>query len=210
MARRLVFLGPPGAGKGTQASRIAKELGVPHLSTGDLLRQAAREGTPLGREAEGHMRAGRLVPDELVLSILEERIRQPDCDRGFLLDGFPRNVAQAVALDKVTPIELVVAFQIPEHHLVERLTQRRVCPKCGTGYNLSTAPPKVAGKCDRDGEALVQRSDDTESAVRTRLKVYHEETAPLFVFYKGRGTLVEVDVTGEPDEVLGRMRKAVT
>jgi adenylate kinase len=209
MARRIVFLGPPGAGKGTQAARIARELGIPHLSTGDLLRHASREGTPLGKEAEQHMRAGRLVPDDLVLSILSERIAEPDCQPGFLLDGFPRNVAQARALDRVAPIERVVAFRIPEGLLVERLTQRRTCPKCGTGYNLATAPPKSPGRCDREGEPLVQRSDDTEAAVRVRLKVYHEETAPLLEFYGTRGTLVEVDAVGPPDEVAVRMRRAV-
>jgi adenylate kinase len=210
MAQRLVFLGPPGAGKGTQASRIARELGIPHLSTGDLLRHAAREGTALGKEAEQHMRAGRLVPDDLVLSILVERIGQPDCRYGFLLDGFPRNVAQAEALDRIAPIDRVVAFRIPEGLLVERLTQRRVCSKCGTGYNIATSPPQVVGRCDRDGELLIQRSDDTEAAVRTRLKVYHEETAPLLVFYQGRQKLVEVDAAGPPDDVAVRMRRAVT
>jgi len=209
MARRIVFLGPPGAGKGTQASRAARELGIPHLSTGDLLRQAAREGTALGKEAEQHMRAGRLVPDDLVLSILGERLAQPDAQRGFLLDGFPRNVAQAKALDKVAPIERVVAFKIPEGLLVERLTQRRNCPKCGTGYNLSTAPPRVPGRCDRDGELLVQRSDDEEASVRMRLKVYLQETVPLLDFYRKRGTLVEVDADGPPDSVASRMHDAV-
>jgi adenylate kinase len=209
MPKRLVFLGPPGAGKGTQAARIARELGVPHLSTGDLLRHAAREGTALGKEAEGHMRAGRLVPDELVLSILGERIAQPDCRWGFLLDGFPRNVAQAEMLDRLAPVDRVIAFQIPESLLVERLTQRRVCPKCGTGYNIVTAPPQVPGRCDRDGEPLTQRSDDTEAAVRTRLKVYQDETAPLLAYYRGRAKLVEVDVVGAPDEVTVRMRAAV-
>jgi len=210
MAKRLVFLGPPGAGKGTQAARIARELGIPHLSTGDLLRHAAREGTALGKEAEAHMRAGRLVPDDLVLSVLGERIAQPDCRWGFLLDGFPRNVAQAEMLDRLAPVDRVVAFRIPEGLLVERLTQRRVCPKCGSGYNLATAPPQVPGRCDRDGELLTQRSDDAEAAVRTRLKVYHEETAPLLAFYQSRGKLAEVDVVGPPDEVTVRMRAAVT
>jgi len=209
MARRIVFLGPPGAGKGTQAAHVARGLGIPHLSTGDLLRHAAREGTPLGKEAEQHMRAGRLVPDDLVLSILGERIAQPDCQGGFLLDGFPRNVAQAKELDRIAPIERVIAFRIPEGLLVERLTQRRSCPKCGTGYNLATAPPRSPGRCDRDGEPLVQRSDDTEAAVRTRLQVYHLETAPLLEFYRSRGTLVEVDAVGAEEIVAARMREAV-
>jgi adenylate kinase len=209
MARRIVFLGPPGAGKGTQAARVAQELGIPHLSTGDLLRQTAREGTPLGQGAEQHMRAGRLVPDDLVLSILGERLAQPDAQRGFLLDGFPRNVAQAKALDKVAPIERVVAFRIPESMLVERLTQRRTCPKCGAGYNLATAPPRVPGRCDRDGELLVQRSDDSEAAIRTRLKVYQQETMPLLEFYRRHGTLVEIDADGSPEAVASRIGTAL-
>jgi adenylate kinase len=209
MPSRIVFLGPPGAGKGTQAARIARELGVPHLSTGELLRAAVRDGTEPGQRAEAHMRAGHLVPDGLVLAILGERIERPDCATGFLLDGFPRNVAQARALDRVAPIDHVLAFRIPEEALVERLTQRRTCPRCGTGYNLTTAPPRVAGRCDHDGEALVQRSDDAESAVRTRLEVYRKETAPLVDFYRSRGVLTEVDASGSPAEVAGRVRAAL-
>jgi adenylate kinase len=209
MAHRIAFLGPPGSGKGTQASTLARELGIPHLSTGDLLRQAVRNATPLGLAAEEHMRAGRLVPDELVLSILRERVAQPDCQRGYLLDGFPRNVPQAFALEKVAPVDRVVAFRIAEELLVERLTQRRTCPKCGTAYNLITAAPKHAGLCDRDGEKLIQRSDDTESAVRTRLQVYNEATAPLLAHYRERGLLVEVEAVGALEEVGARIRTAL-
>jgi adenylate kinase len=208
MVRRIVFLGPPGAGKGTQASRLARDLGIPHLSTGDLLRSAVREGTPLGREADGYMRAGQLVPDSLVLSILRERVARLDCAAGFILDGFPRTVAQAQELEQITPIDRVVSFGIPEELLVERLTQRRSCPKCGTGYNLATSPPRRPGRCDRDDEPLVQRSDDTEAAVRTRLKVYHEMTTPLVLFYRQRNVLVELDAVGAPDEVAHRLGRA--
>ena len=207
---RLVFLGPPGAGKGTQAATLARRLGIPHLSTGDLLRGAVADRTPLGREADEHMRAGRLVPDALVLQILRERLQRDDTRRGFLLDGFPRNVAQAQALDAMAPIDRVIGFEIPEGPLLERLTQRRVCPTCGTVYNLTTRPPIRPGVCDLDGTALVQRSDDQEKAVRTRLKVYRESTAPLVEYFRRRGVLVPVDATGSPDEVQRRVASAIT
>lgn len=209
MAHRIVFLGPPGAGKGTQAIEIARSLGVPHLSTGDLLRSAVRAGTPLGQEADGHMRAGRLVPDPLVLRILGERLEQPDAAGGFLLDGFPRNVPQAEALAGVTHVDRVISFEIPEAMLVERLTQRRHCPTCGSVYNLATRPPKRSGHCDREGAALQQRSDDQPEAVRTRLAVYQEQTAPLIAHYRALGLLVPVDATGAPETVRDRIRNAL-
>lgn len=203
---RVVFLGPPGAGKGTQASSLARELGVPHLSTGDLLRAAVAARSPLGLEAEGHMAAGRLVPDGLVLKILGERLGRPDAHAGFLLDGFPRNTTQAAALDRMTPIDVVVAFEVPTELLVERLSGRRVCPTCQTVYHLSSSPPKAPGRCDQDGAELVQRPDDRPDAVRTRLAVYAEQTAPLFEFYRSRGLLRPIDATGTPAEVATRIR----
>lgn len=206
---RIVFLGPPGAGKGTQAIEIAHALGVPHLSTGDLLRAAVAARTPLGLEADGHMRAGRLVPDPLVLRILGERLERPDAREGFLLDGFPRTVAQAEALARVTPIDRVIAFEIPEAMLVERLTQRRQCPSCGSVYNLASRPPVRPGVCDRDGTALEARSDDRPEAVRTRLAVYQEQTAPLVAHYRALRLLVPVDATGTTDDVRQRIRAAL-
>jgi adenylate kinase len=207
--RRVIFLGPPGAGKGTQAAELAREFGIPHLSTGDLLRAAVAARTQLGMEAEGHMKAGRLVPDDLVLRLLRERLERPDAGQGFLLDGFPRNVAQAVALGRITPIDRVLDFRIPFAALMDRLTQRRTCPKCGTAYNLVTRPPKNASVCDNDGTALVARPDDREEAVRTRLKVYETETAPLSEYYRGRGLLRPIEALGEPAEVARRVRAAV-
>lgn len=206
---RIVFLGPPGAGKGTQAAGIGAWLAIPHLSTGELLRSAARAGTPLGVEADRYMRAGQLVPDELVLRLLSERLQAPDCLRGFLLDGYPRNVEQARALAGIRPIDRVVAFEIPEALLVERLTGRRSCPKCGRVYNVATRPPKRPGRCDLDGTELVQRTDDTEEAVRNRLRVFRDQTAPLLDHYRVQGLLVGVDASGPPEAVGARLRAAL-
>ena len=206
---RIVFLGPPGVGKGTQADLLAKELGVPHLSTGDLLRAAVAARTPLGLEAQGHMDAGRLVPDDLVLRILRDRLAADDAQAGFLLDGFPRNLAQAQRLAEITPVDAVLAFELPANQLIERLAGRRVCPTCQSVYNLSTRPPKVPGRCDRDGTELVQRPDDRPEAITTRLAVYAEQTAPLLNHYRKAGLLRPVDATGTPDEVLRRVRGAL-
>jgi adenylate kinase len=208
--KRIVFLGPPGAGKGTQAVELAKRLGIPHLSTGDLLRAAVAAHTPLGRQAEEHIHAGRLVPDALVIQILEERLRNADARAGFLLDGFPRTIAQAEALARVSPVDRVVLFEIPEELLLQRLTQRRTCPKCGTSYNLATRPPKNPGHCDVEGAELQQRSDDREEAVRIRLQVYHDQTHPLVAHYRALGLLRSVDAQGSPDEVRARLAKSLT
>jgi adenylate kinase len=209
MMHRIVFLGPPGAGKGTQATQLARELGVPHLSTGDLLRAAAAARTPLGLEADGHIRAGRLVPDDLVLRILHERLEQPDARAGYLLDGFPRNLAQAEALDGFAQVDRVVSFDLSPDLLVRRLSARRLCPKCQAVYNVVSMPPKVAERCDRDGTALVQRPDDRPEAVTTRLKVYAEQTAPLLEYYRTRHLLRPIDASGTPDEVAARVRQAL-
>jgi adenylate kinase len=206
---RIVLLGPPGAGKGTQAAELSRRLGIPHLSTGDLLRAAVSRRTPLGLEADRFMTQGLLVPDDLVLRILKERLAEPDAQNGFLLDGYPRNLAQAEELAKITPIDVVLAFEIPEADLVERLTQRWTCPKCGTAYNLRTRPPQRPGICDHDGTPLVQRSDDTGSAVRTRLSVYREKTAPLLAHYQKAGSLRTIDATGPLPEVSRRILEAL-
>jgi len=206
---RVVFLGPPGVGKGTQAAEISRELGVPHLSTGDLLRSAVAGKTALGLEAEGHMSAGRLVPDALVLQILHERLALPDARAGFILDGFPRNPAQARALDAITPVDVVVSFDLPSEVLVARMVDRRVCPACKTVYNVSTQPPRVPGHCDRDGTELVQRPDDRPEAVTTRLQVYAQQTAPLLELYETRGLLRPIDARGTPAEVRLRVRKSI-
>jgi adenylate kinase len=207
--RRIVLLGPPGAGKGTQAKRIALELGIPHISTGDMLRSAAAQGTPLGREADGYGRQGLLVPDTLVLGILRERLAAPDARGGFVLDGYPRNVAQARSLAEITPVDHVLYFEIPEAVLIERLSQRRSCPTCGAVYNLTTQPPRTPGRCDRDGTPLIQRDDDTEEVVRTRLAVYREHTLPLLDLYRTQGLLRTVAAGGSVEEVDARVRAAL-
>lgn len=201
----IVFLGPPGAGKGTQAAGLSRRLGLVHLSTGDLLRAAVRAGTPLGREADVHMRAGELVPDALVLGLIRERLEAPESRAGLLFDGFPRTVAQAEALGHLTALDAVVFFDLPESVLVERLSERRSCPACGTVYNLATNPPARAGACDRDGHELVQRSDDVPEAVHRRLAAYRESTEPLLGYYRERGLLRVLDAQGSPAEVQRRL-----
>ncbi len=206
---RLVFLGPPGSGKGTQAPALARELGVPHLSTGDILRAAVAARTPRGLEAEDHIRAGRLVPDPLVLGLLRERLAAPDARTGFLLDGYPRNLAQARALEGLARVDRVLSFELPEERLVERLAGRRICPACASVYNVATAPPRTPGRCDRDGAELVQRPDDRPEAVSKRLRVFAEETAPLLAHYRELGLLRAIDASGPPGTVAERLRREV-
>lgn len=203
---RVVLLGPPGAGKGTQASRLSSRLGVPHISTGDMFREAARQGTPLGLVARQFMDAGKLVPDEVTVGIVEERLRERDCAGGFLLDGFPRTVAQAEALDRVlaragTGVDAVVSIDADEEELVARLTSRRQCERCGAIYNLRSDPPPVTGVCPRCGGNLYQRRDDAEETIRERLRVYRFQTRPLEEYYGRRGRLVRVDGARPVDAV---------
>jgi adenylate kinase len=209
MPSRIVLMGAPGAGKGTQAMELAKSLGVPHLSTGDLLRGAVAERTALGMRADGYMRAGQLVPDSLVLEILKERIDRPDSKHGFVLDGYPRNMEQANALDAIIPIDLVLVFTVPESELMVRMTERRICPACGRTYNLVTLPPKLHGQCDVDGTELVHRTDDRPETVATRLRTFHAATSPVFDHYRMTGRLRSIDATGTPQQVRTRLMAAV-
>lgn len=188
---------------------MAQEWGIPHLSTGEMLRSATAHGTALGREADGYMRKGLLVPDALVLGILRERVTAPDSRTGFILDGYPRNKAQAQTLAEITPVDHVLYFEIPESVLVDRLSQRRSCPTCGTVYNLGTHPPRTPGRCDRDSTALIQRADDTEEAVRVRLAVYRDATLPLLALYRRQGLLRTVPAAGSVEEVDARVREAL-
>lgn len=181
---RLVLLGCPGAGKGTQAQLIQEKYQIPHISTGDTLRNAIQQATELGKQVKTIVESGHLVPDDIVIQLVQERIKNPDCSKGFLLDGFPRTVAQAEALQKITPIDYVIDIDVPEEEIVKRLSGRRVHPASGRVYHISFTPPKNEGKDDITGEALIQRPDDSEETVRKRLTVYQTQTSPLREFYQ--------------------------
>jgi adenylate kinase len=206
LGRAVIFLGPPGAGKGTQARQIAESYGVPHLSTGDMFREHVSRGTPLGLRAKPIMERGELVPDDLVLSMVEERISRADCGDGFILDGFPRTLPQAEKLDEILrrrfkTAPLVVHFVVDQNQLMRRLTGRRTCAIGGEIYNIYDQPPKVPGRCDRDGGELVQRPDDREEVIAERLAAYDRQTRPLVDFYRGRGVLKDVDGMATPAAV---------
>jgi adenylate kinase len=207
---RMIFIGPPGAGKGTQAARLVERTQIPHVSTGDMFRAAVKAGTALGREADGYMKGGKLVPDSLTIAMLLERIREPDAGKGFMLDGFPRTVPQAEALDvalraAAVTLDHVLLLVVPDDLIVRRIVGRRSDPDTGRIYHLEfdPPPPGVEGR-------LVHRKDDTEEACRTRLAAYHEYTAPIVPFYAARGLVRTVDGVGEPDEVTSRIMAALS
>ena len=203
---RVVFLGAPGVGKGTQADRIAAQFKIAKISTGDLLREAVRNQTELGREAKRYMDQGQLVPDAVVIGLVRDKLTLPESANGFVLDGFPRTVLQAEELGSVLqstkrPLHRVVNFQVPRENVVRRLSGRRSCPKCQATYHVEFAPSKKGDVCDRCGERLVQRSDDKREAIETRLRVYEEQTAPLIQYYAHKRLLSELDASGSMDEV---------
>lgn len=203
---RVVFLGAPGVGKGTQADRIAAQFKIAKISTGDLLREAVRNQTELGREAKRYMDQGQLVPDAVVIGLVRDKLAGSDSANGFVLDGFPRTVPQAEELGRALqsakrPLHRVVNFQVPREDVVRRLSGRRSCPKCQATYHVEFAPSKKGDACDRCGERLVQRSDDKREAIETRLKVYEEQTAPLVEYYAHKRLLSELDASGSMDEV---------
>ena len=211
---RLVFLGRPGAGKGTQAQKVAQASGIAHISTGDLLRAAMKEGTPLGREAKDYVESGRLVSDELVVRIVQERLRDLGPEASWLLDGFPRNVAQAEALDRVLAglgetLDAVLYFAVSEETVIERLSGRRMCSRCGVNYHVKFKAPAKEGVCDADGAELVQRKDDQSDAIRERLTIYDKETAPLIDFYRGQGKLVEIPSDDAEEAIAARVSQAL-
>jgi len=211
----LIFLGPPGAGKGTQAKLLSEFLGVPQISTGDILRSAVREQTPMGLRAKSFMDSGALVPDEVVVGIAEERLTEDDCVPGFILDGFPRTVGQAEALStmlerKARMLKAVVSITVDESELLARIGGRRACSNCGKVYHVINDPSKKAGECDVCGGSLYQRDDDKEETMRRRLLEYAKKTAPLIEYYSEKGLLVEVEGVGSIDEIQQNIRKALT
>lgn len=202
----IVFMGPPGAGKGTQAEKIVQDFKIPHISTGDAFRLAMGQGTPLGVQAKSYVDKGLLVPDEITIGIVRERLQQQDCEAGFLLDGFPRTISQAEALDQIVAsmgkqIDHVINLKVDRNLLLARLTGRRICKSCGATYHILFNPPKVENVCDKCGGELYQRSDDTEEKVGTRLDEYINKTAPLLGYYREKGNLHEVDGEQEINDV---------
>lgn len=210
----LILLGPPGAGKGTQATRIVEKYKVPHISTGDIFRENIKNNTPLGQKAQEYMNKGELVPDQLVVDIALDRLGKDDCKNGFLLDGFPRTVFQADALDKFLKdkgkgIDLVINIEVEDKMLIERLDARRVCPTCVATYNVIGMPPKKEGICDKCNDTLIQRKDDKKETVGNRIKVYHEQTSPLIDYYKEKGLIKDFDGMIGADALFDEIVKAI-
>lgn len=209
---RIVLIGPPGAGKGTQAKLMEQRYGLAHVSAGDLLRRAVDEGSSLGKTAREYMNRGELVPDDLVIQLIEERVREGSCAKGFVLDGFPRNVEQARALDRMLEglglrVDYAISLEIPAEAVLERLGGRRSCPRCGQMYHMTFDPPPDDERCGRCGEGLVRREDDTADTIAARLEVYEEKTAPLKSYYADKNVLREVDGMGTREAVFGRIRQ---
>lgn len=207
---RVILLGPPGAGKGTQAVRIAETFDIPHISTGDILRANVRDGTELGRAAKRYMDAGDLVPDDVIMGMVSERLDADDAKQGFLFDGFPRTVPQAQSLedllvDRNEPLDVVVRLAVDQDEVVQRLTGRRTCTECGAVFHVTAKPPQREGVCDNCGGSLVQRDDDTEDVVLNRLEVYRSQTEPLEYFYWQRGLLRDVEAVGSVEDISARL-----
>jgi len=206
----LILLGPPGAGKGTQAQRMVERVHLPQISTGDILRAAVKGSTPLGTKAKGFMDQGQLVPDEIVIGIVEERLKEEDCHPGFILDGFPRTIPQAEALQPILAkirktIDHVINIEVESEELIRRLTGRRTCKNCGAMFHVHFQPPKTEGICDRCGGTLYQRGDDKEETIRTRLKEYEKQTAPLIEYYRDKKTLRSIQGVGGPDQIFDQI-----
>jgi adenylate kinase len=206
----LILLGAPGAGKGTQVEFLTKERGLPSISTGNILRAAIKEGTPIGLKAQEYISSGRLVPDEVIIGIVKERLSQKDCENGFILDGVPRTIGQAEALEKAgIEITAAILLDVPDNMIEQRMAGRRTCIGCGVTYHVVTKPPKKENVCDECGGELTRRKDDDPETVRTRLKVYHEETEPLVDFYRERGKLFVVDGSRSPEETNAQVLEAL-
>jgi adenylate kinase len=218
---KIIFIGPPGSGKGTQAKRLAQRLEIPHISTGDMLREAVTDGTELGQQAAPIMAAGALVPDDLMIGIVNDRMKKPDATKGFILDGFPRTLVQAEKLDGIIGLGAadaagngkdplrVLQLLVPDDAIVRRITMRRTCAQCGAIYHLENNPPATDSVCDRCGAAVIARPDDTEEAVRKRLESFHRQTMPVATYYKAKSILREVDGMGPVDVVFERIEKSL-
>lgn len=207
---KLILLGAPGAGKGTQAERLCAILGIPTISTGNILRVAIKNETPVGLQAKHYIEAGQLVPDQVIIDIVTERLAAPDCEKGYILDGVPRTIAQAEALEKAGIVfDDVISIEISDEAIMQRMSGRRVCEHCGASFHLVAVPPKQEGICDNCGGKLVQRKDDAPETVKTRLEVYHRETAPLIDFYKERGVLKRVETQPTVEENTKAMLRAL-
>ena len=205
----LVFLGPPGAGKGTLAKMISVEYTIPQISTGDIFRAAVKAQTDLGKKVKSIMDAGELVPDELTISLVRERLAAEDARKGYILDGFPRTIAQADGLASFSPVDMVINFQAPDEVLIQRLTGRRVCPVCGRIYHITNMPPRKEGICDDDGAALIIRDDDTLEAVQNRLLVYRRQTEPLIGYYRDRKLIRDIDSSQAPEDSFRQIKELV-
>lgn len=210
--RGIILLGAPGSGKGTQAKKLTESFAIPQISTGDMLREAVRNGTDMGRQAKTYMDQGGLVPDDVVIGIVKERLQAPDCEEGFILDGFPRTIPQAQALDRVVKdlgkeITSVLSLEVDEVEIMERLSGRRTCAGCGAMYHVRFNPPKQEGRCDKCAGALLQRDDDREETIRTRLVNYRKSTEPLIAYYRGFGKVHEIKATGAIDAIFSNISK---
>jgi adenylate kinase len=206
---KLVFLGPPGAGKGTLATLAKDAFGVVHISTGDIFRSNIKNGTPLGLKVKAILDSGGLVSDETTIEIVKDRLAQADCRTGFLLDGFPRTVNQAAALAEFEKLDAVVNFVLDDNKIIARLSGRRVCKNCGTGFHLTSLPPQKAGICDKCGGPLIQRKDDEPASIEERLRVYTAQTEPLIQWYRARGLLRDIDAAPSPENVLKELKKVL-
>ncbi|MBO4459380.1 MAG: adenylate kinase [Clostridiales bacterium] len=211
---RLIILGAPGSGKGTACAVLKDTYGLAHISTGDIFRENIKNGTPLGQEAKTYIDAGALVPDSVTIRMVEDRLTKDDCSKGFILDGFPRTIAQAEALDEILSkkdeaIDAVISVVTDDELIMDRVTTRRVCPSCGASYNVKYMPPKVEGKCDACGADIIQRSDDTAETVQKRLDTYYENTKPLIDFYAGRGLIVEGNNNVDPDQCISEIKSGL-
>jgi len=214
VSKNLILLGPPGAGKGTQAKQLVDHYGIPQISTGDILRAAVKAGTELGKTAKKHMDAGELAPDSVVIGIIRERLKEKDTAKGYILDGFPRTAPQAEALDKIlkdlgSQVDHVISIEVPDKDLLGRLTGRWTCKKCNAMYHDKNKPPKQKGVCDSCGGELYQRADDKEETIKERLRVYHEQTSPLIKYYQAQKLLRPIDGTGGIDDIFGRVKAAI-